>query len=69
VNGGAIIIRACLTFSEKNCKLLAHRALGESEFDISDQLISLSDDHLMEIVEFADDAMIETRRKVLSQVM
>jgi hypothetical protein len=39
------------------------------DIDIINELISLSDDDLMEVVEFANDAVLESRRQIMSQVM
>jgi hypothetical protein len=32
-------------------------------------LISMGDDDLMDVVEFADDAVLKSRRQIISQVM
>jgi hypothetical protein len=39
------------------------------DIDIMDELISMGDDDLMDVVEFADDAVLKSRRQIMSQVM
>jgi hypothetical protein len=50
-------------------RFMASAIKSSLDIDIINELISLGDEDLMEVVEFTDDAVLENRRKIMSDVM
>jgi hypothetical protein len=50
-------------------RFMASAIKSSLDIDIINELISLGDEDLMEVVEFTDDAVLENRRQIMSDVM